>query len=72
MSELSEIRPKDQHRVMDLVKAAGVDVSDWGNFKGGEKKAACNPKFCYEWSFVEPQKVVVLNRKEDLGSGLEI
>lgn len=61
MAELSEIRPKDQYRVMDLVKAAGVDVSDWGNFKGGERKAACNPKYCYEWSFMEPQKVVVLN-----------
>jgi len=61
MPELSEIRPKDRHRVMDLVKAAGVDVSDWSNFRGGEKKAACNPKYCYEWSFVEPQNVVVLS-----------
>jgi 5-methylcytosine-specific restriction protein A len=61
MSVLSEIIPKDRQLVIDLARAAGVDVSDWGNFKGGKKKAASNPKYCYEWSFVEPKKVVVLN-----------
>lgn len=61
MSELSEIKPLERKRVIDLVEAAGIDVSDWGNFKGGKKKAAINPKYCYEWSFVEPKKVVVLN-----------
>jgi 5-methylcytosine-specific restriction enzyme A len=60
MSNLSEIEPKDSQRLIDLVKAAGVDVSDWGNFKGGKKKAASNPKYCYAWAFVEPKKVVVL------------
>jgi len=61
MSGLSEIVPKDLPLVMDLVHDAGVDVSDWENFKGGRKKAGSNPKYCYEWSFVEPDKVVVLN-----------
>lgn len=61
MSELSEITPQDRQLVMELVATAGVDVRDWGNFKGGQRKAACNPKYCYEWSFVEPQKVVVIN-----------
>lgn len=61
MSALSEIMPKKRERVMDLVSAAGVNVDDWANFKGGPKKAASNPKYCYEWAFVEPQKVVVLN-----------
>jgi len=46
---------------MDLVGKAGVDVGDWANFKGGIKKAASNPKYCYEWSFVESGEVVVLN-----------
>jgi hypothetical protein len=36
-------------------------VSDWANFKGGEEKAATNPKYCYEWSFLQPGKVAVLN-----------
>lgn len=58
---LQELKPPRQQRVMDLVAAAGVNVSDWQNFKGGAEKAASNPKYCYEWSFIEPQKLVVLN-----------
>src|SRR3954468_24868347 len=57
----SEIAPTGSPRMMDLVEAAGVNVSDWENFKGGKRNAASNPKFCYEWSFVQPKKVVVLN-----------
>jgi hypothetical protein len=55
------LEPKSHRLVMDLVREAGVDVSDWGNFKGGSKRAASNPKYCYEWAFVESDKVVVLN-----------
>jgi hypothetical protein len=65
MSKLSEIVPTNSPRMIDLVEAAGVDISDWGNFKGGKKKAASNPKYCFEWSFVEPKKVVVLNLWHD-------
>lgn len=61
MSELSELKPRERLRIIDLVSAAGVDVSDWGNFKRGGGNAASNPKYCYEWSLVEPNKVVVLN-----------
>jgi 5-methylcytosine-specific restriction protein A len=61
MSELSKLAPLKSQRIMDLVKAAGVDVSNWAKFKGGKEKAASNPKYCYEWAFVEPKKVVVLN-----------
>ncbi len=61
MSDLSDITPREPQRIIDLVRAAGVDVSDWANFKGGKKNAASNPKYCYEWSFIEPNKVVVLN-----------
>ncbi len=61
MSDLMKIMPKKRQRVMDLVSAAGVNVDDWGNYKGGSKNAAANPKYCYEWAFVEPGKVVVLN-----------
>ena len=45
---------------MNLVAAAGINTGDWKNFKGGTEKAASNPKYCYEWSFVEPNKTVVL------------
>lgn len=61
MDALSDIEPKEHELVMDLVDEAGVDVSGWANFAGGPDKAASNPKYCYEWSFVEPKKVVVLN-----------
>jgi hypothetical protein len=46
---------------MDLVREAGVDVTDWANGKGGAARAAMNPKYCYEWSFLRPGKLVVLN-----------
>ena len=46
---------------MDLVESAGLDVSAWARFKGGKKKAAPNPKYCYQWAFVEPGRLVLLN-----------
>jgi hypothetical protein len=46
---------------MDLVRDTGLDVSDWKNFRGGKARAASNPKYCYEWAFVEPGTMVVLN-----------
>lgn len=58
---LDDIKPRERNLVIELVEAAGLDVSDWGNFKGGQDKASVNPKYCYEWAFVEPGKVVVLN-----------
>jgi 5-methylcytosine-specific restriction protein A len=61
MSIITELKPTQPLRTMDLVNEAGVDVSDWKNFKGGEKQAARNPKYCYEWAFVQPAKVVVLS-----------
>lgn len=57
----TEIMPKKKLNVMDLITVAGIDTSDWKNYKKGEEYAASNPKYCYEWSFVEKGKVVVLN-----------
>ena len=54
MSTLDEVKPTVKQRVIDLVSAAGIDVSDWGKFAGGEKRAASNPRYCYEWSFLKP------------------
>jgi len=55
-----DIKPTEHKRVYDLVKLAGVDVSDWANWTRGAADAARNPKYCYEWCFVEPGKLVVL------------
>ena len=61
MSGLSSLKPSKRQRVYDLVQDTGVDVSDWSNMKGGERKAAANPKYCYEWSFIQPSDVIVVN-----------
>jgi 5-methylcytosine-specific restriction protein A len=61
MSTLDELKPMVKERVIDLVSAAGIDVSDWGKFAAGEKRAASNPKYCYEWSFLKAGSIVVLN-----------
>lgn len=50
-----KLRPTSRPKIMDLVKAAGVDVSEWeasGN--------AANPKYCYEWAFGEPGGIAVI------------
>lgn len=60
MSVLSEIQPKSRPLLINLVSSAGVNVDGWADFEGGAGRAASNPKYCYEWSFVEPEKVVVL------------
>lgn len=59
--ELESLRPKTHNLVYQLVKEAGVDVADWANSKRGQRGAASNPRYCYNWSFVEPNKVAVLN-----------
>lgn len=61
MTLKDDLLPTGKNRVIDLVHAAGIEVSDWGNYERGPKWAAANPKYCYEWSFVEPGRVVVLN-----------
>jgi hypothetical protein len=61
MSKLSDIAPTLHQRIIDLVRAAGVNVADWGNFAGGKEDAGRNPNYCYEWAFVEPKKLIVLN-----------
>jgi 5-methylcytosine-specific restriction enzyme A len=61
MSTLDELKPTAKRRVIDLVSAAGIDVSDWCKFAGSEKRAASNPRYCYEWSYLKPGSIVVLN-----------
>ena len=61
MSLIDEMRPRSKELVMDLVRESGVDVSDWSKYSGGIQRASTNPKYCYEWAFVQPGQVVILN-----------
>jgi 5-methylcytosine-specific restriction protein A len=61
MSIKTEITPRQRLLVMNLAREAGIDVSDWADVKGGKAKAAANPKYCYEWAFVQPGVMAVLN-----------
>lgn len=56
-----ELKPIRQQRVIDLVRQAGVDVTDWANYKNGRDNPGANPKYCYEWAFVQPGALIVLN-----------
>jgi 5-methylcytosine-specific restriction protein A len=60
--KLEEIKPTSHRKIIELVEEAGIDVSDWQNFKGGAEKASMNPKYCYEWSFEnKTENIIVLN-----------
>jgi 5-methylcytosine-specific restriction enzyme A len=61
MSLKSDLAPVQHQRVIDLVQEAGIDVSDWANYSGGAARAAVNPKYCYQWAFLDPGRLVVLN-----------
>lgn len=58
--DITALKPEKKLKVMDLVSLAGIDVSDWQNFKGGKEKAAANPKYCYEWSHKDIHKNLVV------------
>src|SRR5205809_3448342 len=59
--DLESLRPTRKDYVFDLVEEAGIDVSDWIASSNDARGHKANPKYCYEWSFVEPNRVVVLN-----------
>lgn len=61
MSILEDIRPSKRLLVFDLVEEAGLDMTDWIASSNDPRGPKANPKYCYEWSFVEPGKVVILN-----------
>jgi len=58
MPTASLLQPDKRLRVYDLVREAGLDVSDWSNYKRRDIPAA-NPKYCYDWSFIGPDRVVL-------------
>lgn len=56
-----ELKPDTKSNIIDLVAEAGIDVSDWSNYKHGATNPGANPKYCYEWALKEPGRVVVCN-----------
>jgi len=58
MSVLDDLKPTKKLLVMDLLKEAGFDVSQWKNYEGASPGA--NPKYCYNWSFEQPGEVVAV------------
>lgn len=59
---LEFLKPRERFRVMDLVESVGIDITDWANSKGGFEKAASNPKYCYDWSYEDRKKgLIILN-----------
>ena len=58
-SQLEALRPTSKRRLIDLVEYVGIDISDWANYKGGRAKAAANPRYCYNWAFLEGDLVVL-------------
>lgn len=58
---LASLMPVRRERVYDLVRAVGMDVADWANYKKGATAPAANPRYCYEWCFTQGHEHVVLN-----------
>jgi hypothetical protein len=57
---LQALKPIRKDKVFDLVEEAGFDTTDWVN-SARRCAVKANPKYCYEWAFVEPGKVAILN-----------
>jgi len=56
---IESLTPIKYQPVMHLLRDAGFDVRDWKkNYRG--KSPAANPRFCYNWSFVQPGERVAI------------
>ena len=58
---LLELRPHRKNLVFDLVEEAGFDVTDWRESSRNPQNMKANPKYCYEWSYLQPGKLIILN-----------
>lgn len=55
---LAKLKPHKKPNVYDLVKEAGIDVSNWSDYQRPESPAS-NPRYCYEWAFWSEEVVVL-------------
>ena len=61
MSQLSDLKPRSKQLMFDLVEAAGFDMTDWRESSNDPRGPKANPKYCYEWAYMEPGKLIILN-----------
>jgi len=61
MQQLSDLKPRRKYLMFDLAEEAGLDMSDWRNSSNDPRGPKANPKYCYEWAYVEPGKLIILN-----------
>lgn len=55
---IESLKPNKHQLVYDLTREAGIDVSDWSNYER-PKLPQSNPRYCYDWSFEDENRVVV-------------
>ena len=58
---LSDLMPRQKLLVFDLVEEAGLDMTDWVRSSNDSRGPKANPKYCYDWSYVEAGKLIILN-----------
>lgn len=61
MDSIAILEPTSKGLVFDLAREAGLDMSDWIASSQNPANVKANPKYCYEWSFWEPGKFIILN-----------
>ncbi|RYE03081.1 MAG: HNH endonuclease [Sphingomonadales bacterium] len=61
MTALDSLKPLQKFAVFDLVEQAGFDMSDWIASSNDPRGPRANPKYCYDWSFVQPGKLVIFS-----------
>lgn len=54
MDSKQSIKPAQKYRIMDVVEAAGIDISEW------RRRGPASPKFCYDWGFSSDDRLRVL------------
>jgi len=64
-AELENLKPRRKQLVFDVVESLGFDTSDWVASAKNPRKIKANPKYCYDWSFVQPGKVAIFNLWHD-------
>lgn len=60
-TSLAALKPTRRSTVMALLAEARVEVGHWADRPDQNKPAASNPKYCYQWAFIEPGVCAVLN-----------
>ena len=61
VAALADLKPTRRRHVFDLVEKAGFDMSDWVLSSNDPRGPKANPKYCYEWCYLQPGKLVILN-----------